>query len=736
MIWRRVQKVAITSVLAALIGLSPGASADTPDVKMEVREGDLWTRATAVRKEGDETLIRYDDDTEEWVTSDRLREVPGPPGPASTTQPAAAAKSWLTVGYYVEYKDYTHWYLGKILDSQGGWYLVGSGSRSPRDWYEPWMLRTPGSAYDIESGNQAYHHRVGVPMPGPAPADPPGPSPGRFGNAPQGVPGALAAPPATRLDLGAAADPQPGTMTPLNLATTRPTKGFRSATIGGRDRMCFFPHAQSVALCRDTPGIVVFGHRWIIGSDVLEVIRFDSNTGRTIGRYPLSIRSHYIAGAANSGEVLLTRGGSGLCLWELQGHTYQIMAEYEIAVKFACLTDATHAVVCDSDNNCFYIDLKESRAIGKLRVATDTRIYVDPTGQVLAAITTDGRTLTSGKAVLIRLSDFSTIAEFPGAGCKGNVAIDPAGELIAFYSDDGPVRVIRLADGSVVANIAVTLQGPGELDLPGEGFLLVDHRYVFDIKRGIPVWIYNRPATGVAVERGPRQDAAQYAEDLFISDRTIMSWAQAPIMIQLANGQTLFCSPGKDSSNVIMATLPDAQARNALKGVDKKTFILTPGTRVGFARSGAGLGADSAKIAHLVRNAIKAAGLVLSTKREDFRVTLSSAPGNAQQRQYVRMTGPYEHRVPETIDVPTTVVTVTMTYEDEPVWSQQFTFQAVRGFPIEAAQPNVQGMRFLVISAYLQTGFTPGTTPALGASDVTPQGLVPTVIPPTWTVDQ
>ena len=477
-------------------------SQDAPSApKVEVREGEQWTRATLLSKEGSETLIRYDDDAEEWVSNDRLRQVSGPPGPASTTQPAATAKSWLTVGYYVEHRDYTDWHLGKILDSQRGWYLVGSGTRSPRDWYEPWMLRAPGSAYDIEYGNQAYHRRMWVPMPGPAPAEAPGPSPRRFGNAPQDVPGPLPAPPVTPLDLGAAADSQPGTMTPLNLATTRPTKGFRSATIGGRDGVYFGPRAKSAALCRDTPGIVVFGHVWVTGSDVQEVIRFDSNTGRTIGRYPLSIRSHYIAGAADSGKVLLTLGGSGLCLWELHGHTYQITAEYETgpyhAIRSACLTDATHAVVRDSDNNCFYIDLKESRAIGKIRVAAGTEIYVDPTGQILAAITTDNWwSMRGGKAVLIHLSDFSTIAEFPGAAHKGNVAIDPAGELIAFFSDDGPVRVIRLADGSVVANIPVTLQVPGELDLTGEGFLLVDHRYVFDIQTGIPLWIYNRPATG------------------------------------------------------------------------------------------------------------------------------------------------------------------------------------------------------------------------------------------------
>lgn len=726
--------------------------------KVEMREGDQWIRVTVLRKEGSETLIRYDDDAEEWVSNDRLRKISGNPGSASTTQPAAEAKSWLTVGYYVEYRGDTAWYLGKIIDSQRGWYLIG------HDWYEPWMLRAPGSAYGIEYGNRAYHHRMWVPMPGPAPADPPGPSPRRFGNAPQDVPGALPAPPATRLDLGAAADPQPGTMTPLNLATTRPTKGFRSATIGGREGASV-PRAQSVALCRDTPGVVVFGHRWIWGSDGLDVIRFDINTGRTIGLYPLSIRSQYIAGAANSGKVLLTRGGSGLCLWELQGHTYKITAEYVIdllayqQIEFACLTDATHVVVRDSGGNCFYIDLKENRAIGKIQTSLATRIYVDPTGQVLAAITWDGRTMTSAKAVLIRLSDFSTIAEFPGAAHKGSVAIDAAGELIAFYCADGPVRVIRLADGSVVGNIQVTLQFPGELDLPGEGFLLVDHRYVFDIQTGIPVWIYNDPPE----PPGTVQRQPQYAEWPFRSERAIDGAAGSKLMIQLPNGQTLFCSPGKDSSDIVMATLPDARARNALKGVDRKTFMLTPGTPVNFARSGVGGDADSTKIVDAVRNAIKAAGLVLSKKQEDFRVTLSIRSGNTQQRNYsIDTRSPYGRELrspfpwgmqredPVTLNVPTTVVTVVMTYKNEPVWSQQFTSKPDEGIPMNPGQTPQEamneasrrinvgglGLGFLVIPAYLQTGFTPGTTPALGASDVTPQGLVPTVIPPTWRVDQ
>src|SRR4051812_38559904 len=55
---------------------------------IEVREGDDWSPATFVRKEGRKLLIKYSGEggTEEWVTIDRIRQ----PGSAKPGDPKAA----------------------------------------------------------------------------------------------------------------------------------------------------------------------------------------------------------------------------------------------------------------------------------------------------------------------------------------------------------------------------------------------------------------------------------------------------------------------------------------------------------------------------------------------------------------------------------------------------------------------------------------------------------------------
>ena len=50
------------------------AAADLePGAAVEVREGDVWSSAELVKREGRRFQIRYADGTEEWVTQERLR---------------------------------------------------------------------------------------------------------------------------------------------------------------------------------------------------------------------------------------------------------------------------------------------------------------------------------------------------------------------------------------------------------------------------------------------------------------------------------------------------------------------------------------------------------------------------------------------------------------------------------------------------------------------------------------
>lgn len=88
---------AAVGVFSAVLTASPAqAAAPAAGSKIEVREGDTWSTATFVRKEGRKTLVRYEDGTEEWVTSDRLRgdaAAAGAPAGAPGSTPARSAPS-------------------------------------------------------------------------------------------------------------------------------------------------------------------------------------------------------------------------------------------------------------------------------------------------------------------------------------------------------------------------------------------------------------------------------------------------------------------------------------------------------------------------------------------------------------------------------------------------------------------------------------------------------------------
>src|SRR5215210_6995027 len=88
--------ILIGFVLAlSVVGLAQQAKPLEEGQKVEVREGDTWSAATILKKEGRRYQIRYEGGTEEeWVNADRLRPaqaagVAPAPAPAAGAKPAA-----------------------------------------------------------------------------------------------------------------------------------------------------------------------------------------------------------------------------------------------------------------------------------------------------------------------------------------------------------------------------------------------------------------------------------------------------------------------------------------------------------------------------------------------------------------------------------------------------------------------------------------------------------------------
>lgn len=160
---------------------------------VEVREGETWSPAKVVKKEGRKYQIEYDDGTEEWVTADRVR-LPGTPAPkiatpdddapAETTTSAKpkstkrpAAKSEVKIGQKVQAKWGGLWFDASIKDkAPNGWLSVQYDRHKSYEWVEPWRVRAVGSDADVPYArpNQSLRKPTAPPKeaPGPLPDDP------------------------------------------------------------------------------------------------------------------------------------------------------------------------------------------------------------------------------------------------------------------------------------------------------------------------------------------------------------------------------------------------------------------------------------------------------------------------------------------------------------------------------------------------------------------------------------
>lgn len=155
----------------------------TQGQSVEVREGDSWSAARIMAKEGRKYRVRIDGGTdEEWVGADRLRtpvaanQAKASPDPARTVPAGGQTElpKW-TVGQLLESKRGSTWRTGRIARIENGWIMVLYDTAGYREWVEPWRVRARGSTED-RLGKAPMHADVSPDQP--APKDvPPQPQP-------------------------------------------------------------------------------------------------------------------------------------------------------------------------------------------------------------------------------------------------------------------------------------------------------------------------------------------------------------------------------------------------------------------------------------------------------------------------------------------------------------------------------------------------------------------------------
>lgn len=683
---------------------------------VEVREGDSWTKVKVVAVEGRRVQVRYDDGTEEWVGPDRLRSGESSPaapagGDAGAAKPdrapARPGARAFSVDQAVEVKRDGRWLAAKVREIGKGWIFVAEEKdQGQKRWIESWAVRVPGSAYDVDGkGTSQWPSQPGKV----APAKPPEPA-----NSPVGDPFVVAPEgerPVTADDLKnnvetavfeGAAEPvaikdQPFTLAP----TTQPASAeFSAWALRGNENqfkdIFVSPGGGKVAVAA-FPGN--FGKSTVVTrAGIAAHNQMDTRSLRLPDLRVLSV--------ANDGDLLLTAYvfDKKLQVWEWTGRSYKLVTNLLVdpgqGIKSAAFVSPDKAVVLTMFEGAVHlVDLKEKRIISSLKGAKDAELFVHPSGQLVGVMS------GSGTAMLLRSSDFGIIAEFPDSGDYSNVTVDATGRWAAYLTNSGVVRVVNVSDGSQLGVVSVGAGFKGSLDLVDDKFLLVDHKTAYDVKSGIPIWIYKVP------------DNASVKP--------------------LINGQFLIAVPGNKMVSVAVASMPDQVGRVAMKTATPDRFMLKPGMAI---KVDGDLGVfveGKEKATEIVNKVVTGAGMTVSDKDEAFHLAITVAAGPTQKREYAPdiFTPPSERKI-MAVEVSCNIATATLSYKGQPCWTQQIRYVAPESLRFDRkkslqdevngwATPKAHALNGLNFPSYLPTGAKPGEPAALGSSTLQERRFVP-----------
>ena len=683
--------------------------------QIEVREGDTWSKVKVVAVEGRRVQVRYDDGTEEWIGPDRLRPGAGGPGadapstelPAvsSASAPCAASRAF-AVSQAVEIKRSGKWHAAQVRELSKGWLLVAEdGGNHEKRWIEPWDIRVPGSAYDIDSGGtESWPAQLGQVAPQKPPAKSPPSSGDPFTVVPEDQRPVTADDLTTKFETVSfdnAHESVPTTQPSARIPTSQPAGEFAAWPLHGPNL-----RLGAILTCPGNSKIAVASFPGTFDRPTV-VIRTNLLSHAQLDTRSLHIPDIHVMAAANDGDLLMTTfdWDKKLQLWKWDGHGYKLALNLQVDpdsfahISYSEFVSPDRAIVGSTGGSIYLLDLDRKHVLASTKSVKTAAIYLHPSGQLLGVIT------PSNTALILNTSDFSTVAEFPDAGNTSNVSIDPTGQFAAYPTSTGVVRIVKIADKTELGTVAVGAAFKGTIDLVDDKFLLIDHSVAYDVKSGIPIWLYKMPREVLARP--------------------------------LANGQFILAAPGNNMASIAVVSIPDQVGRSAMKSANAAKFLLKPGAAIKVDADFGPFGEDRDKAAANVNEVIKSAGMTVSENDEAFHLTMSLASGPTQKRDYAPgfFVNPHD-RVIQTVDVPSNILTATLNYKGAPVWSQTIGFSAgdyiqrdeKRSFQDvanDAAKPRADALKDLHLPSYLPAGAKPGEPAALGSSVLQDRRFVP-----------
>ena len=504
------QLLALGAMAGLLMGAVSAAEVDLGKLKenspVEVREGDTWSSATYLKREGRRFQVRYSDGTEEWLAADRLRtsgaassgaassgatlaEDNASPAPSVATQAGAASaprKSSFAAGDVVEFKDTFKWATARIDKTAGGWFLVQQTEfPSYFFWAEPWRLRCRGSAYEIDG-------QVKMIMPVSAAEPAPGGSPGQsiqnngesrfIGNA------IMASD-----ELASAAAPMRRSAIALKLIappTLPAAKAFKTYPVPvDPSRKC------NLIACSDDPAFAVLWTSW--PGQPTEVQILDLAGHRSLSpSTALGQQSTSIVAATNQGRQLATAEmhAGRITLWTRQGNAYKFTG---ILMPFgeglgsgitqAAFVSPTRMVAVSFNGAIAAIDLQGGKITGRAKCMAGGRAALHSSGKLLAFVA-DFTHLQ-----IVQTETWTTQTTIRTRTIPTSISFDPTGRYLA-TEQTGNLVVYDTATGAEVNSAPLPVGMPAPMALLDEQTALYGGSHLVDIKTGLAMWAWTGPA--------------------------------------------------------------------------------------------------------------------------------------------------------------------------------------------------------------------------------------------------
>ncbi|MEM7681810.1 MAG: hypothetical protein AAF288_07630 [Planctomycetota bacterium] len=525
----------------APIGLTHGQGF-TADQAIEVREGDVWSPATFVRKEGRRSLIRYEDGTEEWVPADRMRapvEGDANSGEGENADPAAPAapppaKQW-TKNQPVEVKWNSSYWDATVVDRRGQWYLIEYERHGGwREWVEPWRIRARGAVEDPvgrANPNPRVRNRSDGPptaRPGP-PTEPTGIQ--RRANQPAAVYAndpAYKTPSRDSAQLFDLTNPDGFAPDPAQGPALRARPLLLRGQLDGS-----FASVEHVRLPRgDGPPMAMVQHTAGMSRDKKrQVERVDLAAGRSLGLHELPSETDLLAAAPGATRFALRSdvfgfGGKGrleLYDWPNPGRPTRTAIFRPVAsdtdVAWAHFAGPQTLVTVDSAGELVVWDLETFEARFLMTLERNALPAVSPGGAQLAVAV--GKTIHVLNPVAGR-SVFSKNVEMSG---PVRLAFSPSGAQLAAVAQNH-MAAWDLATGEALADFSTPSDrsfGRSAIAMPDEGYALVGSRLI-DLTQPAHVWTY-QPGHGVTPVVGPHGRVWYAAER---NDKPALASIEAP----------------------------------------------------------------------------------------------------------------------------------------------------------------------------------------------------------------